>query len=213
MEIDFVGACQCAPNRALTFSASCRRQPWSTYAVHLTTLSPAAFVGDVALVWLLWVGTSEWPAEQAANALRALLGWMLFSKFIKLVTHFVRYPVDIFLWPVSILFGWFHGIIKFYAMLTLNEVRASSPPFFRPSFEVGSWSRSSAEHTFKGRSVCGTCACSLVCGDKEEPITRQSSRRCRIQTDVVFCADNVGQPRRSGCQRFGTHAQDYGSKE
>jgi hypothetical protein len=85
-------------------------------------------VGDVALVWLLWVGTSEWPADQATNALRALLGWMLFSKFIKLVTHFVRYPVDILLWPVSILFGWFHGIIKFYAMVTLNEVRASSPP-------------------------------------------------------------------------------------
>jgi hypothetical protein len=93
--------------------------------VHLTTLSPAAFVGDVALVWLLWVGTSEWPIEQATRALQALLLWMLFSKFIKLVTHFVRYPVDILLWPVSIVFGWFHGIIKFYAMVTLNEVRAS----------------------------------------------------------------------------------------
>jgi hypothetical protein len=95
--------------------------------VHLTTLSPAAFVGDVALVWLLWVGTSEWPVEQASIALRALLWWMLFSKFIKLVTHFVRYPVDILLWPVSIFFGWFHGIIKFYAMVTLNEASASSP--------------------------------------------------------------------------------------
>ena len=85
-------------------------------------------MGDVALVWLLWVGTSEWPADQAANAFRALLCWMLFSKFIKLVTHFVRYPVDILLWPVSVFFGWFHGIIKFYAMVTLNEVRALSPP-------------------------------------------------------------------------------------
>jgi len=78
----------------------------------------------VALIWLLWVGTSEWSVEQATFALRALLVWMLFSKFIKLVTHFVRYPVDILLWPVSILFGWFHGIIKVYAMVTLNEVRA-----------------------------------------------------------------------------------------
>ena len=50
---------------------------------------------------------------------------MLFSKFIKLVTHFVRYPVDILLWPVSILFGWFHGIIKVYAMVSLNEVCAT----------------------------------------------------------------------------------------
>jgi len=46
---------------------------------------------------------------------------MIFSKFIKLVTHLVRYPVDILLWPVSILFGWFHGCIKMYALLTLSE--------------------------------------------------------------------------------------------
>jgi len=25
------------------------------------------------------------------------------------------------LWPVSILFGWFHGIIKMYALFTLSE--------------------------------------------------------------------------------------------
>lgn len=98
-----------------------KRQLYSTYAVHLTTLSPAAFVGDTALVWLLWMGTSDWPVEQATLAIHCLLLWMLFSKFIKLVTHFIRYPVDIFLWPVSILFGWFHGIIKFYAFATLNE--------------------------------------------------------------------------------------------
>lgn len=96
--------------------------------MHLTTLSPAAFVGDVALIWLLWVGTSEWPVKQATIALQALLWWMLFSKFIKHVTHFVRYPVDVLLLPISIIFGWFHGIIKFYAMVTLNEVRVSSRP-------------------------------------------------------------------------------------
>lgn len=48
---------------------------------------------------------------------------MIFSKFIKLVTHFVRFPVDIFLWPISVLFGWYHGIIKMHAMCTLSEVR------------------------------------------------------------------------------------------
>ena len=48
---------------------------------------------------------------------------MIFSKFIKLITHFVRYPVDILLWPVSILFGWFHGLIKVYAAITLSVVR------------------------------------------------------------------------------------------
>lgn len=47
---------------------------------------------------------------------------MFVSKFIKLLGHYIRYPVDILLLPVSILFGYFHGIIKVYAVLTLNVV-------------------------------------------------------------------------------------------
>ncbi len=50
---------------------------------------------------------------------------MVFSKFIKLITHFIRYPVDILLWPVSVLFGWFHGAIKVYASVTLSEASNS----------------------------------------------------------------------------------------
>jgi hypothetical protein len=95
--------------------------------VHLTTLAPPAFLGDLALVWFLWMGTGDWPPEEANLALQLLLAWMLLSKFIKLVTHFVRYPVDILLWPVSILFGWFHGIIKYYAFATLNVVSHLQP--------------------------------------------------------------------------------------
>jgi hypothetical protein len=86
-------------------------------------------VGD-ALLWLflMW-GIAEWPDEHRQIAIFCLLGWMIFSKFIKLITHFVRYPIDVFLWPVSILFGWLHGIIKMYALATLSEVR-----FFLLSF-------------------------------------------------------------------------------
>lgn len=51
-----------------------------------------------------------------------LAAWMLTSKFIKLFGHWTRYPIDILLLPVSILFGYFHGGIKIYAVLTLNVV-------------------------------------------------------------------------------------------
>ena len=83
---------------------------------------PPALVGDAGLFYLLWLGTADWPADQASAALWGLLGWMIFAKFIKLITHFLRYPVDILFWPVSILFGWFHGAIKYYALATLSEV-------------------------------------------------------------------------------------------
>ena len=84
---------------------------------------PPAIVGDAALWLLLLWGIRDWPVEQARAAIYALAAWMIFSKFIKLITHFIRYPVDVFLWPVSILFGWFHGLIKFYAVVTLSVVR------------------------------------------------------------------------------------------
>lgn len=56
---------------------------------------------------------------------------MFVSKFIKLTGHYIRYPVDVLLLPVSILFGYLHGIIKIYAVLTLNVVSSKihSPPF------------------------------------------------------------------------------------
>lgn len=90
--------------------------------MQLTTLSPPAIIGDAFLWWLLWLGTADWKAENAQTTFWYLLAWMTFSKFIKLITHFARYPVDILLWPVSILFGWFHGAIKMYALATLSEV-------------------------------------------------------------------------------------------
>ena len=99
-----------------------RQQPWSTYAVQLTTLSPPAFIGDAALWWFLAYGTCEWSKHDKLTAYYALAAWMTFSKLIKLVPHFIRFPVDIFLWPISVIFGWCHGIIKCHAMFTLNEV-------------------------------------------------------------------------------------------
>jgi hypothetical protein len=44
------------------------------------------------------------------------------SKAVKLGGHFIRYPVDLCLLPISILFGYFHGIIKLYAAMTLHVV-------------------------------------------------------------------------------------------
>lgn len=98
-----------------------RKQPWSTYAVQLTTLSPPALVGDLLLWLFLFWATDSWSTKNRAYAFYALAAWMIFSKVIKLVTHFVRYPVDILLWPVSVLFGWYHGIIKLHALFTINE--------------------------------------------------------------------------------------------
>lgn len=98
------------------------RQPWSAYAVHLTTLSPPALLGDLLLVWLCHKATAPYGELLHDRAMTALYVWMFTSKWIKLLGHYIRYPVDVFLLPVSILFGYFHGAIKMYAVMTLNVV-------------------------------------------------------------------------------------------
>ena len=46
----------------------------------------------------------------------------VFSKTVKLWGHFFRYPADVAFIPVYIAFGYFHGLIKFWGLLTLNAV-------------------------------------------------------------------------------------------
>ena len=58
---------------------------------------------------------------------------MLFSKIIKLVGLFVREPSDLMYLPISIVFGYFHGLIKIYALLTLRIVCLRASPFLFPN--------------------------------------------------------------------------------
>jgi hypothetical protein len=85
-------------------------------------LSPPALLGDLLLVWLCHKATVSWGDVLHDRAMTALYLWILSSKWIKLLGHYIRYPVDVFLVPVSILFGYFHGAIKMYAVMTLNVV-------------------------------------------------------------------------------------------
>ena len=107
---------------------SYRQQPWSTYAVHLTTLTAWALPNDLLMVYLLWRATEYSSPETRLHAMQALILWMLLTKWIKLIGHYIRYPIDIIFLPLSILFGYFHGLLKLYAMFTLDAVSSELSP-------------------------------------------------------------------------------------
>lgn len=77
----------------------------------MTTLLPPAFVMDMLLFWLC-------PKQ----LIMLLLGWMFVSKFVKFLTYYRQHPSNIVLLPISVLFGYAHGFIKVYALLTLHVV-------------------------------------------------------------------------------------------
>lgn len=97
-----------------------RQQIWCTYALHIATFTSLAFVLDFLILAALWWGTEAWEPSNRTCALHAQLVFLAFSKVVKLVGLFRRHPADIIFLPVSIIFGYFHGLIKLYALFSLN---------------------------------------------------------------------------------------------
>lgn len=107
------------------------------YAVFQTTITQWASVYDGALVVFFHWAMQEagYYAEAGEEQLSAgpkrtcVLLWalfvahMVFSKTIKLVPHLLRNPGDVRFVLVSILFGYFHNLIKLYGFITVTEVR------------------------------------------------------------------------------------------
>lgn len=106
-----------------------RQQLWCTYALHFATFTSLAFLIDPLIIFALWWGTEGWELETRQRLVWAQIIFVFgFSKVIKLVGLFRRNPTDIIYLPVSIIFGYFHGFIKLYALLTLNMTSWGSRP-------------------------------------------------------------------------------------
>lgn len=101
------------------------QQPWCTYALHIATFTSLAFLVDPLLLATLWWATEGWEMETRQRLFWAQFIFMFaYTKVIKLVGLFRRDPRDIIYLPVSIIFGYFHGLIKLWALMTLNMVRS-----------------------------------------------------------------------------------------
>lgn len=74
------------------------------------------------MAWLLFIATKEVPEWSSTILMISFAIWLVFTKIAKLVPHLYRYPMDVRFIPVAIVFGYLHGFIKIYALLTLNMV-------------------------------------------------------------------------------------------
>lgn len=100
-----------------------RQQPWCTYALHMATFTSLAFFFDPLLLLSLWWGTADWEPSRRQYAFWAQFIFMFgFTKVVKLVGLFRKNPCDLIFLPISIVFGYFHGFIKMYALFTLKMV-------------------------------------------------------------------------------------------
>lgn len=107
----------------MPLTSSNSQQPWCTYALHFATFTSLAFAIDPLLLATCWWATAEWHLGSRLYAFSAQFVFMFaFTKVVKLMGLFRRNPADLAYLPLSIVFGYFHGLIKLYALITLNMV-------------------------------------------------------------------------------------------
>lgn len=105
------------------------QQPWCTYALHIATFTSLAFLFDPLIVYAGWRATQEWDPVSRNYAFWAQVVFLFgFTKVVKLVGLFLKNPSDLMFLPASILFGYFHGLIKLYALCTLRMTSWGSRP-------------------------------------------------------------------------------------
>ena len=107
-----------------------RTQPWSVYAIHLSSFINFALFYDGALFYTLWFAR-EHPVIQnigPRSALKYLGLWIFCSKLVKPFPHFWRNPGDLIYLPGYILFGYYHSFIKLYALMTFGVTTWGTRP-------------------------------------------------------------------------------------
>ncbi|KXX76727.1 Hyaluronan synthase 2 [Madurella mycetomatis] len=98
-----------------------KQQPWCTYALHFATFTSLAFVFDPAILYSCWRATESWVYTNRLALLRAEIIFKFGFTKVKLTGLFRKRWTDIRFLPASILFGYFHGFIKLYALFTLSQ--------------------------------------------------------------------------------------------
>lgn len=95
-------------------------QPWSAYSVFVTSFLNFALFTDASLVYLSW--------SLHRHLLCFMMVWIFCSKLIKTTPHFLRHPRDlVYLFPY-ILFGYYHSLLKLYALFTARNITWGSRP-------------------------------------------------------------------------------------
>ena len=92
--------------------------------------NPPSFIYDP----LMWYCLVRWLNEELlvtrpsdkVIALGLFFLWLAFAKTVKLWGHFYRYPSDLKYIPLAIAYGYFHGLIKLAALLSIQTVSSVS---------------------------------------------------------------------------------------
>ncbi|KAJ3579719.1 hypothetical protein NPX13_g854 [Xylaria arbuscula] len=96
------------------------RYLWGFYYIYVGQFQTPALLIDGLLFFFLLLSLGTTLSTTAILAYTGLGAWIFFTKLVKLIPHFCKYPSDMRFIPLSILFSYLHGFINLYALWTLD---------------------------------------------------------------------------------------------
>lgn len=94
------------------------RYTWSAFMVYSAALVNFAIVWDAALIYAMVRATEGGVDDISAVCIVFLIIWILASKAIKIIPHFIRHPSDLSLLVFQVIFAYIHSFYKLWALLT-----------------------------------------------------------------------------------------------
>lgn len=94
---------------------------WGTYVIYFSMFQNPSLLLDAALYYLLSLALAACSPDTRSWWLMAFCIWLLFTKVVRLIPHFLRNPTDLIWLPALIVFGYYHSLLNIYALCTLTQ--------------------------------------------------------------------------------------------
>jgi cellulose synthase/poly-beta-1,6-N-acetylglucosamine synthase-like glycosyltransferase len=98
-----------------------RKYAWGAYIIYFSMFQNPSLCIDLGFAWLLSLIIAPCAQETRSLCWILFLVWLIFTKIVRLIPHFYRYPQDMLHIPSLIAFGYFHSLLNIYALCTLTQ--------------------------------------------------------------------------------------------
>jgi cellulose synthase/poly-beta-1,6-N-acetylglucosamine synthase-like glycosyltransferase len=98
-----------------------RKYAWGCYIIYFSMFqNPSLFI-DIGFAYLLSKILALCSPDTQSLCWILFFVWLLFTKMVRMIPHFCRYPQDMVHIPMLIAFAYFHSLLNIYALCTLTQ--------------------------------------------------------------------------------------------
>ena len=98
-----------------------RKYAWGAYIIYFSMFqNPSLFI-DLGFAYSLSLILAQVSSETRSLCWILFLVWLIFTKIVRMIPYFRRYPQDMVHIPSLIAFGYFHSLLNIYCLCTLTQ--------------------------------------------------------------------------------------------